>query len=110
MLSAKPTRLAAQPYCRPMASDGPLSSPPPWPQCVSRQDPSAGAGLAPPRASRTIHPHQLRHNLATQAINRGMSLEAIAALLVEQLGVVDDDAVEHPVEFLCVDPVGPHAT
>jgi site-specific recombinase XerD len=29
-----------------------------------------------------IHPHQLRHTLATQAINRGMTLEAIAALLV----------------------------
>ena len=28
-----------------------------------------------------IHPHQLRHTLATQAINRGMSLEAIAAML-----------------------------
>jgi site-specific recombinase XerD len=28
-----------------------------------------------------IHPHQLRHTLATQAINRGMRLEAIAALL-----------------------------
>ena len=28
-----------------------------------------------------IHPHQLRHTLATQAINRGMSLETIAALL-----------------------------
>jgi hypothetical protein len=27
-----------------------------------------------------IHPRQLRHTLATQAINRGMSLEAIAAL------------------------------
>ena len=27
------------------------------------------------------HPHQLRHTLATQAINRGMRLEAIAALL-----------------------------
>jgi site-specific recombinase XerD len=27
-----------------------------------------------------VHPHQLRHTLATQAINRGMSLEAIAAL------------------------------
>jgi site-specific recombinase XerD len=27
------------------------------------------------------HPHQLRHTLATQAINRGMSLEAIAAML-----------------------------
>ena len=33
------------------------------------------AGIPP------IHPHQLRHTLATQAINRGMSLEAIAALL-----------------------------
>jgi site-specific recombinase XerD len=28
-----------------------------------------------------IHPHQLRHTLATQAVNRGMSLEAIAAML-----------------------------
>jgi site-specific recombinase XerD len=28
-----------------------------------------------------VHPHQLRHPLATQAINRGMRLEAIAALL-----------------------------
>lgn len=28
-----------------------------------------------------VHPHQLRHTLATQAINRRMSLEAIAALL-----------------------------
>jgi integrase len=28
-----------------------------------------------------VHPHQLRHTMATQAINRGMSLEAIAALL-----------------------------
>lgn len=35
----------------------------------------AAAGL------RHIHPHQLRHTLATQAINRGMSLEAIAAML-----------------------------
>ena len=33
------------------------------------------AGISP------IHPHQLRHTLATQSINRGMSLEAIAALL-----------------------------
>lgn len=31
-----------------------------------------------------ITPHQLRHTLATQAINRGMSLEAIAALLGHQ--------------------------
>ena len=28
-----------------------------------------------------VHPHQLRHTIATQAINRGMSLEAVAALL-----------------------------
>jgi site-specific recombinase XerD len=33
------------------------------------------AGLA------RVHPHQLRHTLATQCLNRGMSLEAIAALL-----------------------------
>jgi integrase len=33
------------------------------------------AGVGP------VHPHQLRHTLATQAINRGMRLEAIAALL-----------------------------
>ena len=29
----------------------------------------------------SVHPHQLRHTLATQCLNRGMSLEAIAALL-----------------------------
>lgn len=28
-----------------------------------------------------VHPHKLRHTLATQAVNRGMSIEAIAALL-----------------------------
>jgi hypothetical protein len=28
-----------------------------------------------------VHPHQLRHTLATQAINRGMRLEAVAELL-----------------------------
>jgi site-specific recombinase XerD len=28
-----------------------------------------------------VSPHQLRHTLAIQAINRGMSIEAIAALL-----------------------------
>jgi site-specific recombinase XerD len=32
-------------------------------------------------ASVRAHPHQLRHTLATQAINRGMRLEAIASLL-----------------------------
>ncbi len=29
----------------------------------------------------TVHPHQLRHTFANRAINRGMRLEAIAALL-----------------------------
>jgi integrase len=33
------------------------------------------------RAGVRVHPHALRHTLATQCINRGMSLEAIAALL-----------------------------
>ncbi len=33
-----------------------------------------------------VHPHQLRHTLATQAINRGMSIEAIAALLGHYAG------------------------
>ncbi len=37
----------------------------------------AGAAAGLPH----IHPHQLRHTLATQAINRGMSLEGIAAML-----------------------------
>jgi len=32
----------------------------------------------------SVHPHQLRHTLATQAINRGMRLEAMAALLGHQ--------------------------
>ncbi len=41
-----------------------------WVQSVAKR-----AGVGP------VHPHQLRHTLATQAINRGMSLEAIAALL-----------------------------
>ncbi|MGW2588595.1 tyrosine-type recombinase/integrase [Streptomyces virginiae] len=40
---------------------------------VRRAAESAGLGR--------VTPHQLRHTLATQAINRGMSLEAIAALL-----------------------------
>jgi integrase/recombinase XerD len=31
-----------------------------------------------------VHPHQLRHTLATQALNRGMSLEAVAQLLGHQ--------------------------
>jgi len=33
-----------------------------------------------------VSPHRLRHTLATQAINRGMSLEAIAALLGHYAG------------------------
>ena len=44
---------------------------------VTRMINRAGAVAGLPH----IHPHQLRHTLATQAINRGMSLEAIAALL-----------------------------
>ena len=36
---------------------------------------AAGAGLG------HVHPHQLRHTFATQAINRGMRLEAIATML-----------------------------
>jgi integrase len=39
------------------------------------------AAVARRAAVGPVHPHQLRHTLATQAINRGMSLEAIAALL-----------------------------
>jgi integrase len=42
-------------------------------RAVSKAATTAGIGH--------VHPHQLRHTLATQAINRGMSLEAIAALL-----------------------------
>jgi len=44
---------------------------------VTRMINRAGAAAGLPH----IHPHQLRHTLATQAINRGMSLEAIAAML-----------------------------
>jgi site-specific recombinase XerD len=43
---------------------------------VTRMINRAGAAAGLPR----IHPRQLRHTLATQAINRGMSLEAIAAM------------------------------
>lgn len=42
-------------------------------RCLNRVARRAGIGH--------VHPHQLRHTLATQAINRGMRLEAIAALL-----------------------------
>lgn len=41
---------------------------------------SSPASPAPPGVP-GVHPHRLRHTLATQAINRGMRLEAIAALL-----------------------------
>ncbi len=47
------------------------------------------AGVGP------VHPHQLRHTLATQAINRGMSLEAIAALLGPPLDEDDHDLRPH---------------
>jgi hypothetical protein len=47
------------------------------PKSVTRLLNKAGAAAELPH----IHPHQLRHTLATQAINRGMSLEAIAAML-----------------------------
>jgi integrase len=42
-------------------------------QALSKAAKAAGIGH--------VTPHQLRHTLATQAINRGMSLEALAALL-----------------------------
>ena len=41
--------------------------------CVTRMINRAGRAAGLPH----MHPHQLRHTLATQAINRGMSLEAI---------------------------------
>lgn len=44
---------------------------------VTRMINRAGAAAGLPH----LHPHQLRHTLATQAVNRGMSLEAIAAML-----------------------------
>ena len=44
---------------------------------VTRMINKAGAAAGLPH----VHPRQLRHTLATQAINRGMSLEAIAAPL-----------------------------
>ena len=47
---------------------------------VSRVD-AAVAKAANSAGIERVSPHRLRHTLATQAINRGMSLEAIAALL-----------------------------
>jgi hypothetical protein len=41
------------------------------------------------------HPHQLRHTLATQAINWGMSLEAIAALLGHRSLRIDPGLCPH---------------
>jgi hypothetical protein len=45
--------------------------------CVTRYLNKAASAAGLPH----VHPHQMRHTLATQAINRGMSLEAIAAML-----------------------------
>ena len=42
-----------------------------------------------------VHPHQLRHTLATQSINGGMSLEAIAALARAPLHGHDADLCPH---------------
>ena len=67
-----------------------------------------------------VHPHQLRHTLATQAINRGMSLEAVAAMLghktlrmtlvyarVADRTVADAyDRVSEQVDALYAKPVG----
>jgi len=60
------------PLLIPHESGRPLTS-----SCVARllRKIAARAGVG------HVHPHQLRHTLATQAINRGMSMEAIAALL-----------------------------
>jgi integrase len=71
-----------------------------------------------------IHPHQLRHTLATQAINRGMRLEAIAELLghrtlrmtlvyarISDRTVADEyQAVTAKVEALYNDTLPPPAT
>ena len=82
--AAPPAQDAARPLARPPRPTGPRRT------CCS---PTAAAAITasrvaprcPPVATAAgighVHPHQLRHTLATQAINRGMSLEAIAALL-----------------------------
>jgi integrase len=68
-----------------------------------------------------IHPHQLRHTMATQAINRGMRLEAIAAILghrslkmtmtyarIANRTVADEyQAANEQVEALYADPADP---
>ncbi len=69
---------AAQP--RPHPPPPPTASPTTAaPSTVTSSDASCAASPAMPAC--VVHPHQLRHTLATQAINRGMRLEAIAALL-----------------------------
>jgi len=54
-----------------------------WSSCpgVAARVDRAVARLAATAGIGKVTAHQLRHTLATQAINRGMSLEAIAALL-----------------------------
>ena len=55
------------------------------PTTAARSTDAPSTASSPGSAKRAgighVHPHQLRHTLATQAINRGMRLEAIAALL-----------------------------
>ena len=54
----------------------------PRPAARARERPQGDCSRSPSEAGLgPVTPHQLRHTLATQAINRGMSLEAIAALL-----------------------------
>ncbi len=68
----QPPRPAGHPLLLPRENGRPLDR-----HTVTRFLNKAGAAAGLPH----IHPHQLRHTLATQAINRGMSLEAIAAML-----------------------------
>ncbi len=63
---------ADNPLLLPNERGGPMDR-----HCVTRMINRAGRAAGLPH----MHPHQLRHTLATQAINRGMSLEAIAAML-----------------------------
>ena len=66
-----------RPHPRPAADSSPTGT--------HRSTGAPSTASSPPSphapASDHVHPHQLRHTLATQAINRGMRLEAIAALL-----------------------------
>src|SRR5713226_7385665 len=63
---------------------GPAAARPPPDHARRRRD----TGTTYPRSAGIgrVSPHRLRHTLATQAINRGMSLEAIAALLGHHVG------------------------